>query len=444
VHSINSDTPAVPEEAGQSQPGGLDAPPASPAVPPAQPDRVSAVNVGQEHDVVHLRHSSERASDFSKETLTKAFVLGFPFGLGGPETGRPVPVSREQCVAHCLRVSNHHFHSSRNFLFANFDAISRLRTVHAINRYNLSHAGDLQALSRLTPQETCKAVTEAMTYKSACLKAARSGQGTMPLRQSGTSALGAKLLAAANTGERVAFASNGERKTTRDHLWAMCLVLGLFGVYVTVNLSDVVDPLVFHYVTERGSFMGSHPAGQPPLFPEVTSRSERLRLLAKQPVLTTRWAIKTFEIFFSKVLRFDMKQQRAEKEPGLFGHVEAIYGNMETQQRDKSWSNVVFAYTCTHTRTYTHTHTCTYIYIYICTRTHIHTCIRTHVHTYPHIHKRPHTHTYIHAHTHIHTCARAQQRHIHSTYPYIGSLFDCRFLAYACCGLDPWCSANSS
>lgn len=276
-----------------------------------------------------LRTSFQFANDYGADFNCKAFPHLFSTGRGGLEEHRAVRIGRDEYIRRLLTLADPCFQTDFRFLACTFDTALNLRATKATINYCTAQAADVEELAQMSTAQLHAAVVDANCYNELCDRALRAGTARPELTAAhGDVARGRKFLQGVTAGDRVSLGSDEERRKSFHQLSSLCNHFSSFGVFFTLNFHDQADPLLAQFFSRGRLFERSFDW----LTPTGRVGLQRAQM-SKNPVLCARWFKANLGIFFRTVLKFDMATQQAEVEPGLFGHVEAVYGCVETQKR---------------------------------------------------------------------------------------------------------------
>jgi hypothetical protein len=179
-----------------------------------------------------VRSGSEIVREHMAETLTMQFPELFPFGFGGPDDPtRIVPVSKEACVRHYLRLPSRKFSTHGTFLLVAFDQISRaqgMRNAWLTAQVPNNQVQNFAFVTREEMQATVQHIVEVN-------RQIRLGISIDAPPQMG---LANRLLRAVKGSRKKMYATNEERGKSRNQIWSMANTLGSPSLFVTINPYD--------------------------------------------------------------------------------------------------------------------------------------------------------------------------------------------------------------
>ena len=275
-----------------------------------------------------VRHGREPVSDFPPRPedqvdkgagldatglpnfFERAFPCLFPYGLGGLEAHRPVPIDFREHVKWTLQYPDHRFRKHETFPFVCF-GISQRRQALASARVQMQ---------RKTFERDARLMSLVTTAK---LEAAKQEEEKgLPISDPAVRTLKSHIH---STASRIQ-GSDQARYRLRSEIWSTSAALGPPSLWITINPSDLHDPIAQVFAGEEinmDEFMAH-------LGPD---KDQRAKNIADDPYA----AAKFFHFMITTILEtlFGVKVTPAQVKSGVgvFGRVTAYFGVVESQGR---------------------------------------------------------------------------------------------------------------
>ena len=269
-----------------------------------------------------IRHGSQPVNDFGRPKqgeaadpdqlnfFEQAYPCLFPFGCGGIEAEQPVHVGFDEHVRWALQYHDRRFRRHETFPFVSFGIQQWWQALLSarlqMRRPNFER--DARMISTITMSKLKQAADEEEQGKPI------SDPAVQLLRQ-----LVYSMVAQVK-------GSNQSRIQLRSQIWSTCLKLNPPSLWITINPTDLHDPIAQIFAGEKidlDAFVAT--AG-----PDLDQRS---RNIAADPYAAARFfhfMIHTVleTLFGIKVTNFQVKNRM-----GIFGRVSAYFGTVESQGR---------------------------------------------------------------------------------------------------------------
>ena len=285
---------------------------------------VGASSTGRRVPTVVVRRHGALVPDSVHAIFALAFPGRFPYGRGHPDEQRRVPVSVFECVRHYLMLSTRAFARDRFFVLYAFDALARRQALmSATLRCRLpSEMPQNAAITRVTTAE----LDTLLGYESAC-RAAAQRNAPVPAEPANISTAGARvLLRHVNAAAAKMWASNQERAVAQRHAFALVARYGNPAVFVTISPKDNGSATIAYLAGELDiEHLAELRAGSLP----STARS--FTASSSDSVAGARYFDRVVDVFVETILGFDPSTRRPLASGGIFGHVRAYIGGVETQ-----------------------------------------------------------------------------------------------------------------
>ena len=273
-----------------------------------------------------VRHGRQPVSDFPPRALAqdgdtacptdqpnffeKAFPCLYPYGRGGLKSKRPVPMDFPEHIRWSLQYFDRRFRKHETFPFIVFGISQRrqaLTSAH-IQMQRQTFEREARLLSSITAEKLNLARTE-------------EDKG-LPISDKTVRALKKHIHA---TAARVS-GSDQSRYRLRSQIWSTSTILGPPSLWITINPSDLHDPIAQIFAGEEidmDDFMST-------LGPD---KAKRAKNIADDPYA----AAKFFHFMITTILEtlFQVKVTSAQVKSGMgvFGRVAAYFGTVESQGR---------------------------------------------------------------------------------------------------------------
>lgn len=269
-----------------------------------------------------VRHGTKPVNDFGRPRhgdpvdphrlnfFERAYPVLFPYGCGGIERDQPVPISFIDHVRWALQYHDRRFRRHETFPFVSFGIQQRRQALLSarlqMRRPNFEK--EAQKFSLITMSK----------LKQAADDEARGLLVTDPairLLQKNVYSMVAKVQG-----------SNQSRIQLRSQIWSTCLKKNPPSLWITINPSDLHDPIAQVFAGEKidlDKFVST-------MGPDLDQRSRNIAAdpyaAAKFFHFTIRTILET--LFGIKVTTFQVKNRT-----GIFGRVSAYFGTVESQGR---------------------------------------------------------------------------------------------------------------
>jgi hypothetical protein len=169
-------------------------------------------------------------SDFNPAFWGISFCELFPYGRGGLDEPRKVPIGLHEYLKHCLSVSSRRFSKHYSFLLVAFDVLARHRAMNAIQlttRLSPQISGGVAALQRSDLEAHLR-------ERERAIEAARNGNRSQAQPSSDCRALDSGL----NAGLRAYWGSNQEKASIRTELFSLSTLFGQPSIFFTFSPSS--------------------------------------------------------------------------------------------------------------------------------------------------------------------------------------------------------------
>ena len=292
--------------------------------------RAAAEDDDASHEkLFHVRASKTYARDWEPDYLLHQFPHAFPFGRGGPNEARAVPVGFEQCIQHYLRSASRNFQDSDFGLCAYSIAARKKASAKAyftgtfkgpgqsqtrVQQYSKLTASQL-ALHALRLEERAYAISknrpipqhaDHKNIHNQFLKNCKAACGAMPHTEEAS-------------------------KIARSKLNSMYYALGHGSLFVTCNPHDGCSIDVYFLATGRKDEETENKSRKS-TGPTMPSKALRFKLLETNPGAAALAYERMLQVFLRVFLGCSATGKCGEK-PGIFGYTKAYAGVTEEQAR---------------------------------------------------------------------------------------------------------------
>lgn len=268
-----------------------------------------------------VRHSRLPVAEFPQKSQTSsssinrnfsvyAFPWLYPYGEGGIEAERDEPVSFADHVRCNLYYYDQRFRLDITWAFTMF-SIQQKRQALTAARLQMRRR-DFDYISR---------VFSALTQEDLSIAAEEEAKGQTPsnpkvalLRRAMHSA-GAKVMG-----------SDSSRAAYRSQIWSTSLYLNPPSLWVTINPSDLHDPIVQVFAGEDVE-MDNFRAHLGP------NREKRAQNVARNPFAAAKFFKFLIDLILDKLFGIQASSRRVLTTMGVLGRVKAYYGVVEAQGR---------------------------------------------------------------------------------------------------------------
>ena len=270
-----------------------------------------------------VRHGRQPVSDFPPREagdvecridqpnfFEKAFPCLYPYGRGGLESRRPVALDFPEHIRWSLQYWDRRFRKHETFPFITFGISQRRQALSSARIQMKLHTFEREA-------HTVAAITaEKLNHAKA------EEECGLPISDETVKALKRHVYA---TAARVS-GTDQARYRLRSQIWSTSTILGPPSLWITINPSDLHDPIAQIFAGEdinMDDFMAT-------LGPDKTKRAKNI---ADDPYA----AAKFFHFMITTILEtlFQVKVTSAQVKSGMgvFGRVAAYFGTVESQGR---------------------------------------------------------------------------------------------------------------
>jgi hypothetical protein len=222
-----------------------------------------------------------------------AFPVLFPFGVGGAVSkDRPTKISLSEWIRHMLAYHDGRFRKDPSFLYVAF-AIMQVRerlTMSRVLYKKIFSPGATVATNAPTSAEL-QTVLELMK-DSKSLYGLGAAADSVRKMLTNTSIVGSKLKG-----------SVYERAACRNEIIGMVTLMGLPNLFITINPSDINNPIVCFWNTTTGDPLGEFNLST--LVGDFPTEAQRAKLVSEDPVLPAMFFDTVIDAFLKAFLGFE-------------------------------------------------------------------------------------------------------------------------------------------
>ncbi|CAK5270204.1 unnamed protein product [Mycena citricolor] len=281
-------------------------------------------NSGQE-GVYAVRHGSKPVSDFGRPPrdggpepadpnrpnfFERAFPCLFPYGVGGLEADRPVDVTFAEHVKWSLQYHDRRFRRHETYPFVAF-GISQRRQALLSARLQMRRK-DFDKDARILSTITAEALE----------KSRQEEQQKLPISNPAVRLLRRHIHTAVGRVQ----GSNESRTVLRSQVWSTTLYTGPWNLWITINPSDIHDPIAQVFAGERVNLDEFVSTAGP-------DSDQRGRNIAADPYAAAKFFHFTIRTILETLLGVRVSGSQVHSEMGVLGEVAAYFGMVEGQNR---------------------------------------------------------------------------------------------------------------
>jgi hypothetical protein len=272
-----------------------------------------------------VRHGLKPASDFgrSREQKTrlfetsqpnffeKAFPCLFPYGCGGVEAAQEVTVSFQEHVKWSLQYHDRRFRTHEIYPFVAFGILQRREALGSarLQMIQKNFIRDARVLSSITPEILEKARTEEENGQEI-------SDARMRLLKCSVYAVAGRVKG-----------SNQARYRLRSQIWSTSVYLGPPYLWITINPSDLHDPIAQIFAGEKIDLDNFVKTSGP-------DSDTRAQNIAKDPYAGAKFFHFMIRTIFETLFKVEVNSSfRFKSEMGILGRISAFFGTVESQGR---------------------------------------------------------------------------------------------------------------
>ena len=269
-----------------------------------------------------VRHSRQPVSDFpavgddnqcpadQHNFFEKAFPCLYPYGQGGLESTRPIPLDFPEHIRWSLQYFDRRFRKHKTFPFIVF-GISQRR--QALSSARIQMQGQLfEREARIVSSVTAGKLEQAKSDE----------ENGLPVSDEAVRTLKKHVYA---TAARVS-GSDQSRYRLRSQIWSTSTALGPPSLWITINPSDLHDPIAQIFAGEdinMDDFMAT-------LGPDKTKRAKNI---ADDPYAAAKFFHFMITTILETLFQVEVTPAQVKSKMGVLGYVTAYFGTVESQGR---------------------------------------------------------------------------------------------------------------
>ena len=267
-----------------------------------------------------IRHGSKPVRDFppqcsdtggtadGEDYFEKAFPCVFPWGEGGLYRVRPVKVAFQEHIQWALQYADHRFRTHETFPFVAFSILQRRQALAAakVEIKSRRFQQDSQHLRTITLEKLRQAQEEEGAGRAV------SDPAIQLLKQHVYGTLGRVM------------GSDQSRSRMRSQIWSTTMSKGPPTLWMTINPSDLHDPIAQVFVGEDidlDKFCKS-------MGPDAHARAQNI---AKDPYAATEYFHFMIDTILETLFQIKVSKYKVTANKGVLGYVDAYFGMKEVQ-----------------------------------------------------------------------------------------------------------------
>lgn len=268
-----------------------------------RPSRFPVVDFGQPTNIHTMRKPF-------RNPLMAAYPILWPYGVGGIETERPIKISFKEHVRWALQYYDRRFRVHHSFPFVAFGIEQKRAALYSakLQMKRKDFEADTFSIASLTVQDLQDAEKEESL--------------NIPISDPRVKALRKHVFAASG---RV-MGSNSSRASYRGQIWGGILWLRPPTLWITINPSDLHDPVAQVFAGEEIN-MDQFVAHLGP------DSNKRARNLAKDPYAATKYFHFIIKTLLETMYGIKVLQNRVVSNMGVLGRLSGYFGVIEAQGR---------------------------------------------------------------------------------------------------------------
>ena len=267
-----------------------------------------------------VRSSSKFANPIDPSIDAKTHPHLFPYGPGySGEPNHRVSCSKLECTRHFSMLSSRRFAQDKYYGMTSFDRLSLERGYTHATMSCKARPSQHAAINAITSAELRQGIRNRRRRQTG--RAPRFNQATTPAVQ--------QMLRHVECSAAQVWGSNAERRWHRRNAFATCDAYGQPALFVTVTPKSDSTLAIAYYagaVAVDSLFDANYRE-------HMLSDMECRRLSLLDDMASARLFVRLVNAFLTVALGFDASKHLPHREGGLFGHVKAYYGMVETQGR---------------------------------------------------------------------------------------------------------------
>lgn len=268
-----------------------------------------------------IRHGSRPVSTFgynprssydepSEHLWARSFPVLYPYGLGAPETRRPVSISLSEHVKWSLQHHDKRFRTHSNFAFTAFSVIQRRQALLSariqMNRSDFQK--DMSLFQGITFEKMRKASEQEAKGENIADHGIR------------------MLLKHLHASSSRVVATDASRIKLRSMMWSQSYIMNAPNLWITINPDDIDDPIV-QFLAGVDIDLDNFDLESGP------NKAERSRNIAEDPYAAAQYFNLIVKAVLESLLAIKAEAGRSTSGRGIFGPISGYFGVVETQGR---------------------------------------------------------------------------------------------------------------
>jgi Helitron helicase-like domain at N-terminus len=266
-----------------------------------------------------IRHGCQAVSDFPNPTGThggvvdlnifeKAYPCLYPYGRGGIEAKRPVPIDFKVHIKWAMQYFDRRFRKHETFPFFVFGILQQREALLTARLKMNKHSFERDA-----------SVIETITSEKLAL-AQKEEERNIPISDPAV-----QLLRKTMQGALVhVIGSNENQYQMRGQIWSTCVSLGPPSLWITINPSDINSPIAQVFAGEKIDL--NHLAS-------TVDPQHRAENIANDPYAAAKFFHFMIRTIFETLLQVKVEGNRVKSGIGILGRITAYFGLVESQGR---------------------------------------------------------------------------------------------------------------
>ena len=263
---------------------------------------------------LQIPHQPQPSNEFSNPDLfPMLYPTLFPYGIGGfDDNNRRVTVSMRRQVKHLLQLHDRRFQEHYSFLFTAFNILQHHEMLLQVGlKAKKKNFNSVASYFGRVSTEAIHAVAD------------RIANGDHQTANTSEEQQVLELMKQVNTVSLHIQGSAASKAIRRSELKALMIDQGLPSFYLTINPSDVHNPLV--------RFLAGSDINIDTVLPTDYNNFSQTMLVSKNPFATAKFFNMYMHAFIQAILGYN--KNRHERSTGILGKVKAYYGCVEAQGR---------------------------------------------------------------------------------------------------------------
>lgn len=269
-----------------------------------------------------VRHGKKPVNDFGRPRageevaedrpnfFEKAFPCLYPYGCGGIEADRPVEVKISAHIRWSLAYHDRRFRRHETFPFVSFGIVQRRQALASarIQMNQQQFEKEARILATITAKKLQKACEEE--------------EKGLPISDPVVRRLQRNVYA---TSSRVK-GSNQQRLQCRSMIWLTCIMKNPASLWITINPTDVHDPIAQVFAGEKIDLEKINSAVGPNV-------SQRAINIAADPYAAAKFFHFMIQTILETLFGIKITDFQVHNKTGILGSVSSYFGLVETQGR---------------------------------------------------------------------------------------------------------------